>query len=118
MDKYKDKFRAKVKPAMDYETGQYGVQPFRDAQTALAKATFAKEEREQFFTDAYADILTDLFYAWLKTEPHAQKEREYLYSTAMALGSVKEKLLSFETMGRNAQYINTQEAGKEEGSNE
>jgi len=91
---------------MNHETGEYKVEPFRDSQVALGKAEFSVREREQFFGEAYAEILSDLFVTWLKTEPHCSKEREFLYHTAMALGSVKEKLIGIEMYGKNLQYLN------------
>jgi hypothetical protein len=116
MQQYKDSFHKRVKPRMDHETGEYGVNPFRDAQVALGRAHFVEREREVFFGEAYGEILADLFVTWLSTEPHCTKEREYLYHTAMALGSVKEKLVSIETYGNNMKYIHklkTQEESKE-----
>jgi len=120
MEKYKESFRSKVKPKQNHETGEYKVEPFRDAQQALAKAHFVQRDREVFFNEAWGEILSDLFVAWLKSEPHATKEREYLYSTAMALGSVKEKLIRIETYGNNVKYINqkSEEAEQEGTENE
>lgn len=115
MDKYKDGFERRVKPKMNHETGEYKIEPFRDAQTALGKAEFSTREREQFFGDAYGEILADLFVTWLKTEPHCSKEREFLYHTAMALGSVKEKLIGIERYGRNVQFMNKQKQESQEG---
>ena len=114
MEKYKKRFEDKVKPKVDHEDGELKVNPFKDAQFALAKAAFVKQDREQFFSDAYADILTDLFVQWLKTEPHCTKEREYLYHVAMALGSVKERLVQIEQFGKNAAYINSKEEKKDD----
>ena len=37
------------------------VHPDRQAQLALVSAKFAKIQREEFFTDAYGEILVDLF---------------------------------------------------------
>jgi len=105
MDKYKKGFENKIKPKVDHEDGEMRVNPFRDSQFALTKATFAKQDREQFFSDAYCDILSELFISWLKTEPHCTKEREYLYHVAMAMGSVKERLVQIEQFGKNAAYI-------------
>jgi len=105
MDKYREAFNKKVKPRQNHEDGSYKVEPFRDSQLALGQAQFVQREREVFFNEAYGDILSDIFVAWLKSEPHATKEREYLYSTAMALGSVKEKLVRIETYGNNVKYI-------------
>ena len=42
---------------------------------------------------------------WLKTEPHETKSREFLYASAMALGSVKEKMIAFETYGKNVPHM-------------
>lgn len=113
MDKYKEGFQKRVKPKMNHDTGEYKVEPFRDAQVALVKSQFTNREREQFFNEAYSEILADLFVTWLKTEPHCSKEREYLYHTAMALGSVKEKLIGIEQYGTNMQFINKQKSQEE-----
>jgi len=118
MDQYRESFRSKVKPRQNHEDGSYKVEPFRDAQAALAKAHFVQRDREVFFSEAYGEILSDLFVAWLKSEPHATKEREYLYSTAMALGSVKEKLVRIETYGNNAKFIQQKSEEAEQGTNE
>jgi hypothetical protein len=118
MDQYREAFRSKVKPRQNHEDGSYKVEPFRDAQVALAKAHFVQRDREVFFSEAYGEILSDLFVAWLKSEPHATKEREYLYSTAMALGSVKEKLVRIETYGNNAKFIQQKSEEAEQESNE
>jgi len=115
MEKYRKKFEERVKPKMDYSSGigQVKVEPFRESQIALVKSKFAKEEREQFFSDAYGSILSDLFIAWLKTEPHAVKERDFLYASAMALGSIKAKMVSIEQYGANMQFIHEQTRSQE-----
>ncbi len=123
MDKYRNGLEKKLKPKMNHETMEYKVEPFRDAQVALGQAQFVQREREQFFNEAYSEILSDLFVTWLKSEPHCNKEREYLYSVAMALGSVKEKLVGIETYGNNVKYIQQLHKGssaesEEDGSNE
>jgi hypothetical protein len=123
MDKYRNGLEKKIKPKMNHETMEYKVEPFRDAQVALGQAQFVQREREQFFNEAYSEILSDLFVAWLKSEPHCTKEREYLYSVAMALGSVKEKLVGIETYGNNVKYIQQLQKGssvenEEDDSNE
>jgi len=118
MDKYRKGFEAKIKPKMNHETNEYKVEPFREAQVALGRAEFVHREREQFFGDAYSEILADLFVTWLKTEPHCSKEREYLYHTAMALGSVKEKLVGIEMYGNNVKFIQQQNKNTQEGSEE
>jgi len=117
MDKYRDNFSDRIKPKMDYSSGigQVKIEPFKESQMALVKSMFAKEEREQFFSDAYGEILTDLFVAWLKTEPHATKERDFLYASAMALGSVKAKMVGIEMYGANMSFIQNQNKQSQEG---
>ena len=62
-------------------------------------------ERDEFFDEVYGEVLVDLFIEWLKTEPHETKSREFLYSSAMALGSVKEKMINFEMYGKNIPHL-------------
>ena len=83
------------------------VHPDTLAREALVESEFSSRERETFFNGAYGEVLVDLFIEWLKTEPHETKSREFLYSTAMALGSVKEKLIHIETYGRNIPEIDS-----------
>ena len=83
------------------------VHPDTLAREALINAEFSAREREDFFNSAYGDILCDLFVEWLKTEPHETKSREFLFSTALALGSVKERLLAIETYGKNIPHIDS-----------
>ena len=105
MDKYKQGAKRKFKPKMDQASGEYKVNPFVSSAEALSSAMFAKKERDEFFTEAYSDILVDLFTQWLQTEPHCTKEREYLFHVAMGLGSAKERLLQIETFGFNQELI-------------
>lgn len=106
MEQYVKRFKEKNKPEYDREAGENTVNPFRDAQFALARATFVKQERAELFDAAYADILTELFKAWLTSAPHEVKTREYLYSCAMALGTVKSQLINYEKYGKNAAFMN------------
>ena len=92
MDKYKKTAEKKL-------TGKVHLDVL--AKEALIKSEFSSRERENFFNDAYGEVLVDLFVEWLKTDPHETKSREFLYNTALALGSVKEKLISIETYGKN-----------------
>jgi hypothetical protein len=115
-DKFSKGFRERIKPRVDYVSGNGEAvkEPFRDAQLSLQRGQFAAKEREEFFNEAFTDILTDLFTQWVKTEPHCTKEREFLYHTALALGSVKENLIRRETLGKNAKFIQKpQEEDKE-----
>jgi hypothetical protein len=105
VDKYKNGAKRKFKPKMDQQTGEYKTNPFIDSQESLTRAMFAKKERDEFFTEAYSDILVDLFVQWLQTEPHCTKEREYLFHVAMGLGSVKERLIQVETYGFNQEIL-------------
>lgn len=69
------------------------------------KGAHAATERAEFFDEAYGEILFDLFIAWTNTDPSNEKEREHLYRTVLALGSVKEKLIGYETYGKNLPYL-------------
>ena len=113
MDKYKESFHKRIKPKQNIN-GSYKVEPFKDAQEALRNAQFSAREKEVFFNEAYASILADYFIAWLNTAPHEEKARQHIYSCAMALGSVKEKLIAVEMYGKNIKYINqeSQEGGE------
>ncbi len=84
-------------------------QAAQSAQEAIVRGSFADQMKEQFFDNAFGEVLSDIFMAWLKTEAHCTKEREFLYATAMALGSVKGKLIDFSNLGRNTQYLQAQQ---------
>ena len=89
--------------------GRPKITPEGLSREAHLKGLFASRERTEFFDEAYGDILVDIFLTWLKTDPHENKTREYLYSTAMALGSVKEKLIAIETRGKNEEFFNQED---------
>lgn len=113
MQKYNKGVKRRHKPTRDEETGEVKLNPFVQAQQALQSAAFSRGDREEFFTDAYGDIMVELFEAWLKTEPHCTKEREYLYHVAMALGSVKQRLVNIEMYGHNVQHQMDQDSTEE-----
>ena len=75
------------------------------ARRAHVKGHFAAKERDEFFDEVYGEVLIDFFVEWLKTEPHETKSREFLYSSAMALGSVKQKMTDFEMYGKIIPYL-------------
>ena len=75
------------------------------AKEALVKATFASEERDKFFDDAYGELLVTYFMHWLKTDPHETKTREFIYNSALALGDVRQKLVEYEMLGKNVQFM-------------
>lgn len=117
-DRLSKGFKERIKPKVDPITKSEIVEPFRDAQLSLFRGQFAQRERQEFFDDAFTDILTQLFSTWIKTEPHCVKEREFLYHTAMALGSVKERLIELETLGKNAKYIQRPQEAEEQEDND
>jgi hypothetical protein len=119
-DKFTKGFKDRIKPRVDYVKGNGEVvkEPFRDAQLALTRGQFATREREEFFNEAFTDILTELFSQWVKSEPHCTKEREFLYHTALALGSVKENLIKRETLGKNSAYIQRPQEAEENDTDE
>ena len=77
------------------------MHPEAIAREALINSEFSKSTRNDFFDTAYGEIMVQYFLAWLNTQPHETKSREFLYSAAMALGDVKSKLISMETYGQN-----------------
>lgn len=97
MDKYKGAAEKKLK----------GVHPDVRAKEALVNAQFAKQEREQFFTGAYGELMVDYYLQFLKSEPHEHKSREFIYSCVLALGDVKAKLAQYEMYGSNVPFMDT-----------
>ncbi len=81
------------------------VHPDALAKEALVKAEFASRERETFFDEVYGELLVEYFINWLKTEPHENKTREFIYNSALSLGDVKQKMIGFEMNGRNVAYM-------------
>ena len=75
------------------------------AKEALVSATFASQQRDEFFDGAYGEILVDYFMAFLKTEPHETKTREFIYSCVLALGDVRKRLVGYETFGKNLEFM-------------
>ena len=95
MDKYRKPAEKKLK----------GMHPDVQAKEALVKASFASQEREKFFEEAYGELLVEYFINWLKTEPHENKTREFIYNSALALGDVKQKLIGYEVYGKNIPHM-------------
>ena len=81
------------------------VHPDQLAKGALVQAEFSSREREMFFDNAYGELLVEYFINWLKTEPHENKTREFIYNSALALGDVKAKLIGLETYGKNIPHL-------------
>ena len=81
------------------------VHPDQIAKEALVKSEFSSRERETFFEEAYGEILVEYFINWLKTDPHETKTREFIYNSALSLGDVKQKLINYETYGKNIPFM-------------
>ena len=111
MKRYEDKAKERLANKRSY--GNYETHPEILAQKALADGHFASRVMDEFFTETYGEVLVDLFQKWLQTEPHETKTREFLYCTAMALGSVNEKLIRKETYGANVPTIKDQQNEEE-----
>lgn len=112
MDKYKDVATRKMANKKNH--GGYETHPEVLAQQAHTKGEFASRVMDEFFTDAYGEVLVELFMEWLQTQPHETKSREFLYSTAMGLGSLRQKLMQMETYGRNVPTLkDMEESGNE-----
>lgn len=107
MDKYKDVATKRLNNKKSH--GNHETHPEVLAQQAHTRGEFASKVMDDFFTEAYGEVLVDLFTQWLRTQPHETKTREFLYSTAMGLGSVREKLIQMETYGRNVPTLKEME---------
>ena len=103
MEKYRKVAETRLGNKTSY--GNHKIHPDELARRAHTKGHFAAQERDAFFDEVYGEVLIDYFLQWLKTESHETKSREFLYSSAMALGSVKEKMINFETYGKNVPHI-------------
>ena len=99
MDKYR-------KPAEKKLKGQH---PDLAAKEALVRAEFASRQRSEFFDEAYGELLVEYFINWLKTDPHETKTREFIYNSALALGDVKQRLINYETFGKNVPHLEDNE---------
>ena len=95
MEKYRKAAEKKLK----------GQHPDMIAKEALVKAEFSSRQREDFFEDAYGEILVEYFISWLQTDPHESKTREFIYNSALALGDVKQRLINYETFGKNIPHM-------------
>ena len=86
------------------------VHPDMIAKEALVKSEFASRERQEFFDDAYGELLVTYFMHWLKTDPHESKTREFIYNSALALGDVRTKLVEHEMLGKNIKFMKDNDA--------
>jgi hypothetical protein len=110
MEKYRESAEKRLGNKKSY--GNHKIHPEELARMAHVKGHFAAKERDEFFDEVYGEVLVDYFIEWLKTDPHETKTREFLYSSAMALGSVKEKMTNFEMYGKNIPHLMEDNDGK------
>ena len=103
MDKYKKTAETRLGNTKSY--GNHKTHPEELARIAHVKGHFAAKERDEFFDEVYGEVLVDFFLEWLKTEPHETKSRAFLYASAMALGSVKQRMINFEMYGKNIPHL-------------
>ena len=78
------------------------------------KGEFARTERDAFYDEAYGEILFDLFIQWVQSPVDEAEHREHLYRQALALGSVKEKMINYEMFGKNLAYLDPEPEEDEE----
>ena len=95
MDKYRKTAEKRLK----------GQHPDLAAKEALVRAEFSSRTREEFFDNAYGELLVDYFINWLQTDPHETKTREFIYNSALALGDVKQRLINLEVYGKNVPHL-------------
>ena len=95
MEKYRQTAEKKLK----------GMHPDLKAKEALVRAEFSSRQREEFFNEAYGELLVEYFINWLQTDPHETKTREFIYNSALALGDVKSRLIGYETYGKNIPHM-------------
>ena len=91
MDKYKAPAEKRLK----------GIHPDLKAKEALVRAEFSSRMKEDFFNEAFGELMTDYYLKFMSTEPHEHKSREFIYSCVLALGDVKQRLANYETYGAN-----------------
>ena len=96
---------AKRRLANTANHASHKIHPDVLSRNAHVEAEFTSRVLDEFFMSSYGEILVTYFTQWLKTEPHETKTREFLYSCAMALGSVKEQLVKQEMYGKNVPVI-------------
>ena len=101
MDKYRQTAEKKLK----------GIHPDLLAKEALVRAEFSSRQRNEFFDEAYGELLVEYFINWLKTDPHETKTREFIYNSALALGDVKSRLIQYETYGKNVPHLGEDNEG-------
>ena len=64
-------------------------------------AEFSSRMKEEFFNEAFGELMVDYYIKFMETDPHEHKSREFIYSCVLALGDVKNRLTQYETYGKN-----------------
>ena len=82
-----------------------GQHPDLQAKEALVRAEFSSRAQEDFFNEAYGELLVDYFIQFLSSEPHENKKREFIYAACLGLGDVKSKLTQYEMYGKNVPHL-------------
>ena len=82
-----------------------GQHPDLQAKEALVRAEFSSRLQEDFFNEAYGELLVDYFLQFLGSEPHENKKREFIYAACLGLGDVKSKLTQYEMYGKNVPHL-------------
>lgn len=103
MEKYRKPAEKKLK----------GIHPDLKAKEALVRAEFSSREREEFFNEAFGELMVDYTMQLWSTDPHETKTREFIYSCVLALGDVKQKLISYETYGKNVPILEDNENARD-----
>ena len=114
MDKYKQaavkKLTNKVHPdLLAKEALVRAIVLMISCERGFSKSEFSSREREVFFDNVYGELLVEYFINWLKTDPHENKTREFIYNSALSLGDVKNKMIQYETYGANVPHLDLPE---------
>ena len=71
-------------------------------------------KRDEFFDEAYAEIMLDLFLRWTQTQLNETELRESLFHNVLALAAIKNKLAEYEMYARNAPFLLENEEEEDE----
>lgn len=76
----------------------------------------AEKVKDEFFDEAYAEIMLDLFLRWTQTHLNEVEFRESLFQNVLALGAIKNKLVEYQRYARNAPFLMENEQDEDEGN--
>jgi len=112
------KQRIREKFSYLFKGGELEMRKPHFAQMYINKGEEAGRKRDQFFDDAFVEIMMDLFQRWIQTELHEVQLRESLYQNVLALGAVNGKLDEYQTYARNAAFLIENETKEDEDKDE